>query len=182
LPDWHLWNEVARTVRPFGNRPLVDLTDEPLPLPGAADPAPRKLSRIIEKPTYQSDGRPGRPAAQEIEPRLLRRVVRGRIEIDGTIDLHGMRQAEAHAALSRFIHSAVSRGHRTILVITGKGLKKLTRDAGVIVDTGVLRVMLPIWLRESALAPLIAGWEVSAQGHGGEGAFYLRLRRTERHR
>ncbi len=39
--------------------------------------------------------------------------------------------------------------------------------------------MLPIWLSEPSLAPLIAGWDTSAQNHGGEGAFYVRLRRSE---
>ena len=33
-------------------------------------------------------------------------------------------------------------------------------------------------LSEPTLAPLIAGWDVSAQGHGGEGAYYVRLRRV----
>ncbi len=38
--------------------------------------------------------------------------------------------------------------------------------------------MLPIWLNSSALAPLVAGWQVSAQAHGGEGAYYVRLKRA----
>jgi DNA-nicking Smr family endonuclease len=63
-----------------------------------------------------------------------------------------------------------------VLVITGKGLKKLERDAAVIVERGVLRAMLPLWLSEADIAPLIAGWDSAAQGHGGEGAFYVRLR------
>ena len=68
------------------------------------------------------------------------------------------------------------RGDRTLLVITGKGLKK-TDDLRIL-DRGVLRAMLPIWLAEPALAPYIAGYDSAAQGHGGEGAFYVRLRRV----
>jgi DNA-nicking Smr family endonuclease len=107
---------------------------------------------------------------------MRQRLMRGQIEIDGTIDLHGMRQAEARAALQRFVLARAARGDRTILVITGKGLKKI--DDTTIVERGVLRSMLPIWLSEPTLAPLIAGWDVSAQGHGGEGAYYVRLRRV----
>src|SRR5205823_4649778 len=106
-----------------------------------------------------------------IEPRMRRRLVRGQIEIDGTIDLHGMRQGEARAALQRFVLARAARGDRTVLVITGKGLKKI--DDNTIVERGVLRSMLPIWLGEPTLAPLIAGWDISAQGHGGEGAYYV---------
>jgi DNA-nicking Smr family endonuclease len=111
---------------------------------------------------------------------MRKRLQRGTMAIDGTLDLHGMRQVEAHAALTRYIRARVARGDRTILVITGKGLKKLSRDAATIVEAGVLRTMLPVWLSEPGLAPLIAGWDAAAQHHGGEGAFYVRLRPSAR--
>jgi DNA-nicking Smr family endonuclease len=114
-----------------------------------------------------------------IEPKLRKRLGRGRIAIDGTLDLHGMRQNEAYGALTRFLHARVSRGDRTILVITGKGLKKVNGDPTTIVERGVLRTMLPIWLNSPELRPLVAGWDQSAQPHGGEGAWYVRLRRQE---
>jgi DNA-nicking Smr family endonuclease len=40
--------------------------------------------------------------------------------------------------------------------------------------------MLPIWLNSPELSALVAGWDQSAQGHGGEGAWYVRLRRQDR--
>jgi DNA-nicking Smr family endonuclease len=184
LPDWHLWAEVAETVSPLQRtrlRQRLKLAEEPLPLPKSPPPPRNKPIRLAPAmPSYQSSGKPGRQANQVIEPKLKRKLTRGHIDIDGTIDLHGMRQAEAHAALTRFIHARAARGDRTLLVITGKGLKKLDGDAAVIIERGVLRSMLPIWLSEPGLAPLIAGWDVAAQGHGGEGAYYVRLRRTER--
>jgi DNA-nicking Smr family endonuclease len=76
------------------------------------------------------------------------------------------------------VPARVARGDRTLLVITGKGLKKT--DDLQILDRGVLRAMLPVWLAEPALAPLIAGWDAAAQEHGGDGAFYVRLRRAAR--
>lgn len=184
LPDWHLWAEVAETVSPLHRtriRQRLKLEEQPLPLPKAPPgPRPKPVKVPPVMPSYQSAGKPGRQANQVIEPKLKRKLTRGHIDIDGTIDLHGMRQAEAHGALSRFIHARVSRGDRTLLVITGKGLKKVDGDAAVIIERGVLRSMLPIWLSEPNLAPLIAGWDVAAQGHGGDGAFYVRLRRVER--
>lgn len=185
LPDWHLWFEVSKTVSPLrpSRQPIVDLGDEPLPLP-ASPPSPRLRPQrpAPVMPPYQSDGRPGKKPRAGIEPNLKQRLMRGREEIDGTIDLHGMRQVEAHSALTRFIHARYARGDRTLLVITGKGLKKLSDDAAVIVERGVLRQMLPIWLTEPGLAPLVAGWDAAAQGHGGDGAFYVRLRRDREYR
>lgn len=179
-PDLHLWHEVAETVSPLKRtlarrKKLVAQLAEEKP---AAPSRPRKAPSPQPMPSYRSDGRPARAPGNGIEPGLKKRLQRGTLEIDGTIDLHGMRQAEAHAALSRFIHARVARGDRTVLVITGKGLKKLGRDAAVIVETGVLRTMLPIWLSEPNLAPLVAGWDVAAPAHGGIGAYYVRLRRA----
>jgi DNA-nicking Smr family endonuclease len=185
LPDWHLWLEVRQTVSPLRPpRPMVNLQSEPLPMPSAAMPPRQSMPRRLPPamPAYQSDGRPGKKPRAGIEPNLKQRLQRGREEIDGTIDLHGMRQVEAHAALTRFIHARSARGDRTLLVITGKGLKKLGDDAAVIVERGVLRAMLPVWLTEPNLAPLVAGWDVAAQGHGGDGAFYVRLRRERDYR
>lgn len=185
LPDWHLWAEVARTVdplRPKRVKPLLGMAGGPLPVPDASPAKPRPIARL-PMPSYQSDGRPGHDLpGQVIEPRMRRRLGRGQIEIDGTIDLHGMRQVEAHAALGRFIQARAARGDRTLLVITGKGLKKVNGDAATIVERGVLRSMLPLWLSDPDLAPLVAGWDVSAHGHGGEGAYYVRLRRVEARR
>lgn len=178
LPDWHLWLEVSQTVSPL--RPIVNLESEPLPIPATPVPKVHRLRPVM--PPYQSNGRPAKAPRAGIEPNLKQRLQRGREEIDGTIDLHGMRQVEAYAALTRFIHARAARGDRTLLVITGKGLKKLGDDAAVIVERGVLRAMLPVWLSEPNLAPLVVGWDSASQGHGGDGAFYVRLRRERDYR
>lgn len=176
LKDWHLWAEVKRTVVPL--RPeAAEPDDDPLPIP-APDPSPaiKPIRTGPPLPGYVPP-RHGRAAGDPIiEPRMRRKLRRGHIVIDGTIDLHGMRQHEARATLERFLKARWARGDRTILVITGKGLKKT--DDLQILDRGVLRSMLPIWLREPALAALVAGWDAAAQEHGGEGAFYVRLKRA----
>lgn len=178
--DWHLWDRVAETVDPLRpSRPAEPHAATALPTePEPPMPRPKPARPLPAMPAYQSNGRPGALPRAGIEPNLRQRLVRGRVEIDGTIDLHGMRQVEAHAALTRFVRARSARGDRTLLVITGKGLKKLGDDAAVIVERGVLRAMLPLWLTSPELAPLVAGWDAAAQGHGGDGAFYVRLRRT----
>jgi DNA-nicking Smr family endonuclease len=187
LADWHLWLEVKASVTPLRPEPPEPERSAPLPLP------PEDLAPRIRLPsTLRPEGRKGlapvlpvmppkpAPWASEkpIEPKLRRKLRRGQMALDATIDLHGMRQAEARAALIRFIKARAASGDRTVLVITGKGLKKLGDDASVIIERGVLRSMLPVWLGEPDLRPLIAGWDASAQGHGGEGAFYVRLKRV----
>ena len=175
--DFDLWSDVAQTVSPLKPRRRVrpPMADGPLPLP-----APRKTPRIIAMPSYQSPQAPGKPGQGVIEPRLRRKLGRGRVPIEGTLDLHGMTRDQARAALARFLTARANRGDRTVLVITGKGLATLRDDRTTIIERGVLRTMLPIWLNSPELAPLVAGWDQSAQQHGGEGAWYVRLKRQPR--
>ena len=184
LKDWHLWTEVTRTVSPLHPDRLVEEIAE---APVGEPPEPKKEPRASRKPVPPRNGHmlpaPEMRAAlvsldKPIEPRLNRKLRRGQLPIDGTVDLHGLRQDEAHAVLCRFVAARAARGDRTILVITGKGLKKT--GYGQIEQKGVLRHMLPLWLSEKTLAPMIAGWQGAAREHGGEGAFYVRLKRPEK--
>lgn len=183
LDDWHLWSAVKKSVRPL--RPESVEPDPParpegrLPVDrpdgemSKATPA-RHPARPARRTATAVAGLPAKPPA--LEPRVRRRLVRGQLPIDGTLDLHGLRQGEARSALHRFVKARAARGDRTILVITGKGIGKGLD--GTVAQRGVLRTMLPVWLSEPGIAPLVAGVEPSARPHGGEGAFYVRLRRV----
>jgi DNA-nicking Smr family endonuclease len=177
VPDFELWSQVAKTVdplRPLRHRPVKEA---PLPLPEPA-PAPAisgKALRIPPSlPPYQAPLPSPGPHRGSIEPDLRRRLARGRTEIDARIDLHGLRVDEARIALNRFVHARLAQGARTLLVITGKG----SPDAES--GRGILRTMLPIWLAEPSLAPVVSGFGHAAREHGGEGAFYVRLRNIAR--
>lgn len=156
------------------------MLDAALPLPAEAPKPSAPRLKINTMPSYQPQGMPGPTPSGRIEPKLRRRLGRGRVAIDGTLDLHGLHQDEARAALGRFVLARAERGDRTVLVITGKGLKKLNGDPTAIVERGVLRTMLPIWLNAAELKPYVIGWDQAAQAHGGEGAWYVRLRRVMR--
>jgi DNA-nicking Smr family endonuclease len=176
LEDWHLWHEVTRSVRPLSPHRKITVS-EPHCEPGSAIKGAKIRTAggapVHPAPAAKKLGPP--PTDRLIEPRLRQKLVRGRLPIDATIDLHGMRQSEAHAALNRFIKARAARGDRTVLVITGKGL---TGSDDPTRRRGVLRTMLPIWLGEGDLAILVSGYESSARPHGGEGAFYVRLKRA----
>ena len=102
-----------------------------------------------------------------IEGTLKRRLQRGTIRIDDRIDLHGMRQDEAHAALNVFLSGAQNRGARLVLVITGKGSG---RDS-------TLRRLVPLWLMEELNRLRVALVSQAGTRHGGAGALYVYLAR-----
>ena len=74
---------------------------------------------------------------------------------------------EAHAALSRFVHSAFAAERRCLLIITGKGAR----------GEGALKRKVPMWLAEAAFRATILGLATARPQHGGDGALYLLLRR-----
>jgi len=184
--DFHLWTAVASTVDPLRRKGLLKLAAGPLPLP-VEDPPQVALNKAPPKrlpprkpflPPYQAPMPAATPPEKAVDPAIRKKVGRGRIEIDGRIDLHGMTQNEARGALHGFIHARFARGDRTVLVITGKGLKTDNDYIAAMTERGVLRTMLPLWLNEPSLSPMVSGWSVAARGHGGEGAWYVRLRRA----
>lgn len=181
--DFHLWTSVAATVEPLRRKGLMRLGTGTLPVPEAGpEPAVKTPPRPLKPgkpflPPYQAPSAPVTVTERAVDPAIHKKVRRGRIDIDGRIDLHGMTQAVAREALRRYIATCAARGDRTVLVITGKGARTDNDYIAAMTERGILRTMLPIWLSEPGLAHLISGWSVAARGHGGEGAWYVRLRR-----
>lgn len=91
---------------------------------------------------------------------------------DRSLDLHGLTQAEAHSRLTGFLRSAQATGHSLVLVITGQG-----GFAGLAGERGVLRRVVPLWLRLPQMRGIVLGFEEAGPRQGGAGALYVRLRR-----
>ncbi len=168
--DTVLWQKVAKTVRPQKLAKKIEPALKDKPPKGdkgsiiPAAPPPAALSRAVEKAAVP----PQPPVQDDGTARALRK---GKWEIDKKIDLHGMTQAAAKAALEKFILSAQKQDKRTLLIITGKG----SRGTG----GGILRRMLPHWLELPPLKGIALALTPARPEDGGEGAFYLRLRKKK---
>lgn len=118
-----------------------------------------------------------------VDGRTAERLRRGTMEPDARLDLHGFTEAAAHGALVTFLRSAQMRGHRLALVVTGKGAKTADPYAPFDMELdarsrGVLKTAVPRWLKEPALAGIIADMREAHRKHGGAGALYIYLRKT----
>ena len=184
-----LWAEVVRAITPLDGR--AGRTGRLLAVaapPAAHHPAPQPQagpSRPAPPAPRSKPGRPLAPAAPDapVAPALAsfdRKVRtalrRGTLAVDDVLDLHGMRQAEAHGALVAVLHRARARGHGLVLIVTGKGGPG--GSGTLFEERGVLRRVVPHWLRLPDLRPLVLGFEEAAPQHGGSGALYVRLRRS----
>ena len=172
-----LWKTIIRSVAPLRRgRPA-----EPEPK-AAAEKSEKREPAIPRRPAappptaaVPAPARKGAPPLAPLGRRLRQRLARGSEPIDRRIDLHGLTQDEAHNALARFLRAAQAAGVRNVLVVTGKGGRGNDRDPYA--ERGVLKRMVPQWLRQAEFRGYVLGFESAHSGHGGEGALYLRLRR-----
>lgn len=132
-------------------------------------PQPRAQARPAPLQSAPLRGKPELSKPEGFDRATETKLRRGQLPLEGRLDLHGMTQAEAFDALYRFVISAAARGKRTVLVITGKGVRM----------EGVLKKMLPLWLEDPELGKHILAVTPAQPKDGGSGAFYLRLRKQK---
>jgi DNA-nicking Smr family endonuclease len=171
--DIALWREVARSVRPLPGR-APPPPDEPAP--ASLEPPRHAAPETAQPPVArQTPSKPSAPPLAPLERGLRTQLRRGQQSVEAVIDLHGMRQDEAHHALRAFLRREQARGCKLALVVTGKGA---VGDAVLGEERGVLKRSVPHWLRLPDLRPLVVGFEEAQPRHGGSGALYIRLRRS----
>jgi DNA-nicking Smr family endonuclease len=168
-----LWESVAKQTKPLRKRPraikpqdVAPAVETPVAKP-AAPPKPLPTAKIPRAPKPDLP-----PPLAPLGRRERSQLSRGRKEIEARLDLHGMTQTRAHRALSGFLQRAHSEGLTFVLIITGKG------KMGTESERGVLRRQVPQWLSLPEFRALVVGFEEAHIGHGGEGALYVRVRRS----
>jgi DNA-nicking Smr family endonuclease len=169
-----LWAHVARHVKPMKGKAHPEEPEAETAPAGPPSPTPNPRAAAPMQP-LKPQPRPAVPPLAPVERKTLLALRRRTRAVDGTIDLHGMRQEEAHFALIGFLHRAQRSGHAIVLVITGKG--GAASPGALFEERGVLRRMVPHWLRLPDLRSLVVGFEEASPHHGGSGALYVRLRR-----
>lgn len=162
--DRVLWNLVARSAKPLhGKQPVAP-----------EDPAPREAKPVAAAATVSPQPSSPAPAKKQqvahvFDDQTRDKLSKGRLPIEGRVDLHGMTQDEAYGLLLSFLRRAHDGGVRYVLIITGKGSSSRSE--------GVLRRTVPHWLSTAPFRVLVSGHDDAARQHGGGGALYVRLRR-----
>jgi DNA-nicking Smr family endonuclease len=108
-----------------------------------------------------------------MDPRLVSRLRRGDFSIQAHIDLHGMTQPDAKAALTEFIFESVRKGRRAVLVVHGRGL----RSPG---GRPVLKHAAAQWLSHGTIGAFVLAFTTARIYDGGAGAVWVLLRRERK--
>jgi DNA-nicking Smr family endonuclease len=160
-----LWAKVVATVRPLDGA-------APPPAPPEAAPAPAARPRAVKA---QPPSKPAPPIAPgtTLDGSWDRRLSRGIVAPDVTVDLHGHNLATAYDLLDRRLDQAIASGARVVLLITGKPPSDDRRP----IARGAIRAAVGDWLHASRHAANIAAVRNAHPRHGGQGALYIVLRR-----
>jgi DNA-nicking Smr family endonuclease len=160
------------TVKPIDPRRAVAV---PSPLPPApAEPLknPVRARRVAAAPSPAPVARstPG----TTLDGSWDKRLSRGMVQPDATVDLHGHTLNSAYAILDDALGRSIARGDRVILLITGKPPRP---DSERPHARGAIRAAVGDWLHSSRHADSIAAVRGANPRHGGSGALYIVLRR-----
>jgi DNA-nicking Smr family endonuclease len=108
-----------------------------------------------------------------LDPRVVSRLRRGDFSMQAHIDLHGMTQPDAKAALTEFILESVRKGRRAVLVVHGRGL----RSPG---GRPVLKHAAAQWLSHGTIGAYVLAFTTARVYDGGAGAVWVLLRRERK--
>lgn len=115
----------------------------------------------------------------DIDANTLQRFKREKLGVEATLDLHGFCADDAYQAVKNFIISSFNQKLRAVLIITGKGLS--CDDEDIFAQKGVLKQLVPEWLKTDDLSPLILTYIHPSPKLGGTGALYILLRRARKY-
>ena len=175
--DLALWGKVIASVRPLRGRKHA-------PAPIAASGRTEFAAALAAPPALRVPPPPARvrpapprvaPAANTLDAGWDKRIAKGALSPDVTIDLHGHTLASAHARLEHGLAAAIRHEARVILLITGRPVQDNPRMPPT--QRGVIRASVSDWLAVSAYGHQIAAVRNAHPRHGGAGALYLVLRR-----
>lgn len=181
-PDYELWTEVTKSVKPLRHaaarkRPAAAAlphVEQPRPLPRISAP------HVHVPMTVHLAA----PPITGFDRRTSQKMLRGNVDIERRIDLHGTGIEMAREKLFGFLSHCHAEGARTVLVITGKGdspFARHTLHGATHFHTderqGRLRRHVPEWLHEQKFRTIVSGFQPAHPKHGGGGAFYVKLRR-----
>lgn len=175
-----IWEKVAASVKPLhpvriaAHKALHPTREEfskalslpAIPVRKKVSIAPKLAATDIIKPTVHR---------HTLDGSWDKRLTKGDVFPDVTIDLHGETLATAHARLNRSLAAAIRNGARVILLITGKPAQDNPRLPPT--SRGVIRASIHDWLLASSSASQIAAIRNAHPRHGGAGALYVILRR-----
>jgi DNA-nicking Smr family endonuclease len=171
-----LWGRVIATVQPLHRiRKLAVAPSIAAPQAPSA-PAARTISkaRITPEKSPKLAKPVGISPPHNLDGQWDRRIGKGAVIPDVTVDLHGTGLSGAYARLDGSLEQAIAQNMRVILLVTGK-VRSHDRQSGE--GRGAIASVVRDWLAASRHASSISAVRNAHPRHGGAGALYIVLKR-----
>jgi DNA-nicking Smr family endonuclease len=184
-----LWKRVIASVKPLApakGKPATPLPEKRGAGGGSIEeagsmPVSSKGAKPVQKSLRRADARAhpqplpaSREGSNTLDASWDRRLSRGLVAPESSIDLHGHSLASAYDRLDRGLDGAIARGDRVLLLVTGKPPRSGSERPHA---RGAIRAAVGDWLKASRHADRIAAVRGAHPRHGGTGALYIVLRR-----
>jgi len=167
-----LWRDFTRSAKKLSHvkeeRVTTPLENSPPPkirIPAPVPAAEPKTSALL--PALSAGKLTG------VDGNLAVRFRKGQLPVEAKLDLHGHTRLSGEEALQKFILRCYDKNKRMLLVITGRGQRGQREDG----QKGILQQMVENALGESPLRPYVLAFMQAQRKDGGEGAYYVLLRR-----
>ena len=164
-----LWRKVVESVRPLAGAARPEEAPRKTEISQEAEVLPTVKARSV--PVAPRIPKPLPGPSSTLDGSWDRRLSRGLVQPDLSLDLHGHNLATAYDLVDRKLEQAIGSGARLLLLITGK---PPSDRAG---KRGAIRAAVGDWLAASRHASEIAAVRNAHPRHGGSGALYIVLRR-----
>jgi DNA-nicking Smr family endonuclease len=108
-------------------------------------------------------------AVRGFSRKLMKKLKRGELPVQGYIDLHGLTRQEAETEVTNFLLESFKSGLRCVLIVHGRGLNSPE-------NLPVLKEGLPQWLNRGRVRKVVLAFATARPYDGGTGATYVFLR------
>jgi len=183
-PDDFDFNESMSDVAPHKSARRVDLSRGSLSAP-ENEPgmqARRKAAQALKEETRDPLSgdfiEPVEPSAllafkrPGLQTNVYRNFRLGKYTIDARLDLHGLTVAQARVEIVGFIDECMRHDIRCVLINHGKGFDRQPQP-------GLLKSCVAHWLPQ---LPAVMAFHSAQKHHGGVGATYVMLKKSEKKR
>ncbi|MET0587451.1 MAG: Smr/MutS family protein [Novosphingobium sp.] len=181
-----IWAKVASSVTPIKGRRAAKAADTqakdidgnvPATPPKAIAIQPSKKGRVPPPLVEPPPPLAARPLDHNgLDGSWERKLARGILQPDFTLDLHGATLDSAYMRLEHGLTQALAQGARVVLLITGRP-RPSDGQAGRGERRGAIRAKFLDWLSAGSHSSRIAAIRPAHPRHGGAGAVYIVLRR-----
>ncbi len=147
----------------------------------------KKTFKKIIKPKIKNQAIKNNPTNTKIsefnleQTDIKKNIKKGYLKIDKKIDFHGKSLLDSEERFGNTILECYQNNQRCLLFVTGKGLYKKNNieENNPKLFHGVIRLAFQNWVKSSRFSKYILSYEKASIEHGGDGAFYVYLRKKK---